>query len=135
MAQIEIVYKGGLRSTATHEPSKATLSTDSPKEEDGFGENFSPTDLIAAALGSCILGVMGIFAKRHQISLEGAKATVKKLMSENPQRITRLEVVVQMPPGIAQKYRAALERVSHSCPVSKSLAPGIEQPVVFLYPD
>jgi putative redox protein len=134
MVQIDIVYEGNLRTRATHEPSQKTLSTDAPRDNEGLGETFSPTDLMATALGSCILTTIAIYARRHQIKFEGATASVEKHMVSDPvRRIGRLPVVITMPAGIDPKYRAALERAGHTCPVHKSLHPEIEAPISYVY--
>jgi putative redox protein len=136
MVQIDIVYEGKLRTKATHEPSKQTLSTDAPRDNEGLGETFSPTDLMATALGSCILTTIGIYAKRHQIPFEGATARVEKHMTTDPvRRIGKLIVSIEMPAGVDPKYRLALERAGHACPVHKSLHPDVQAPISFHYPD
>jgi putative redox protein len=136
MVQVEIVYEGNLRTKATHGPSNQTLSTDAPRDNEGLGETFSPTDLMATALGSCILTTIAIYARRHQIKFEGATANVEKHMVSDPvRRIGRLPVVIHMPAGIDPKYYAALERAGHTCPVHKSLHPEIEAPISFVYPE
>jgi putative redox protein len=136
MVKIEVTYEGKLHTTATHEPSGSKLSTDAPKDNEGLGETFSPTDLVATALGACMLSVMGIYARRHGIALEGARATVEKHMVADPvRRIGRLEVVIEMPAGLAPETRTVLERTAHTCPVHKSLHPDVQVPVRFHYPD
>src|SRR5436189_2719054 len=107
--EIDIVYEGQLRCRATHGPSKTQLATDAPVDNHGKGESFSPTDLVATALGVCMATVMGIFADRHEIDLRGTKVTVLKEMTQVPvRRIARLTVdlVVPLPP--THPHRAAL---------------------------
>jgi putative redox protein len=136
MVQIEVLYEGDLHATARHTPSGATLTTDAPRDNEGRGESFSPTDLLATALGTCMLTIMGIAARRPGIRLEGARARVTKIMATEPaRRIGRLEVVFDMPPGLSAEDRRRLEAAAHTCPVHKSLHPEIEIPVTFRYPD
>lgn len=132
MVLITIAYQGGLRCEATHGPSQSRLFTDAPLDNQGKGEAFSPTDLVATALGTCILTTMGIVAQRHGWSLEGATASVVKEMVADPvRRIGRLRVVLQLPTPLEAKSREALERAAHTCPVQKSLAEIVDVPVEF----
>lgn len=136
MVKIGIVYEGGLRSVLTHGPSGDVIKTDAPKDNHGKGEAFSPTDLVAAALGSCMLTVMGIAADKHGIDLKGSKLEVSKEMVADPiRRIGTIGVVLRMAPGIPADKRAMLEHAAHTCPVHKSLNPNIQTPVQFIYPD
>ena len=132
MVQINIAYQGQLRCEATHGPSDTKLSTDAPKDNHGKGESFSPTDLVATALGACMLTIMGIVAQRHNISLDGATATVGKEMAASPaRRIGRLSVDIHVPGKLDGEQRKLLENAAHTCPVHKSLHPDIEIPVTF----
>jgi putative redox protein len=136
LVQIDITYNGKLHTTAVHTPSQSTLATDAPKDNEGLGETFSPTDLVATGLGSCILTTIAIYAKRHNIAFDGATASVEKHMVSDPvRRIGKLLVSIKMPAGVEQKYRAALERAGHTCPVHKSLHPDVEAPIVYEWPD
>jgi len=132
MVQITIAYQGGLRCEATHAPSKSRLLTDAPLDNQGKGEAFSPTDLVATALGTCMLTTMGIVAARHGWSMEGATAIVVKEMVADPiRRIGRLRVQIELPTPLEPKAREALERAAHTCPVHKSLAENVDIPVEF----
>jgi putative redox protein len=132
VVEVRVRYEGGLRCQATHGPSGATLSTDAPVDNHGKGEAFSPTDLVATALGTCILTVMGIAAERHGWSIEGAQATVEKRMVADPaRRIAALEVVVRMPSSPDQKARTILERIARACPVHHTLSEHTKAPVRF----
>lgn len=127
MVQIQIDYEGELHCKATHGPSGSEIATDAPVDNNGRGEAFSPTDLVATALGSCMATVMGIAAQRKEIPLEGMKVTVRKHMStETPRRIARLELdlVVPLPPDHPE--RAFLEATGRGCPVHHSIHPEIE---------
>jgi putative redox protein len=134
MVRIEITYEGALRSTATHTPSSTQLITDAPVDNHGKGESFSPTDLVATALGTCMLTVMGIYAQRHEIDLTGASVVVEKEMASAPvRRIARLGVEIHMPLAGNHPQREVLERVALTCPVHQSLHPDVEKPVRFVW--
>lgn len=136
MVKMHMLYEGGLRCRLTHGPSGDQIATDAPVDNMGKGEAFSPTDLAAAALGSCILTVMGIAAQRHQINLDGATADVEKEMIAQPvRRIGKISVKIKMPKGISPADRQLLEHTGRHCPVHKSLHPDIEIPIVFEYSD
>ena len=126
MATISIQYQGDLHCSAVHEPSGTTIQTDAPKDNQGRGAAFSPTDLVATALGSCMMTIMGIYARRLDIDLTGAGCEVTKHMSTSPRRIGKLEVVFRMPRGIEQDVRTKLEKGALTCPVHHSLHPDIE---------
>ena len=130
--QIEMTYDGQLRTTAKHGPSGNTLITDAPVDNHGRGESFSPTDLVATALGTCMATVMGILAERHAIDLRGMRVTVKKEMVQTPvRRIGRLTTEIHVPLPADHPQREMLERAVHSCPVHASLHPDVEKPVTF----
>lgn len=134
MVQIDILYEGSLHCSLKHAPSGALISTDAPKDNHGKGEAFSPTDLVAGALGACMMTVMGIVAQRHQLNLEGAKVRVTKEMIQEPvRRIGKLSVIFEMPAEIPVEKRKLLETAAHSCPVHKSLHPDLQIPVTFHY--
>jgi putative redox protein len=136
MVPFTIAYQGDLRCELTHGPSGATVITDAPVDNHGKGQSFSPTDLVAAGLGVCMVTVMGIAARRDGVRLEGARARVEKHMTTAlPRRIAKVVVRFEMPAGIARERRAALEQAAHTCPVSLSLHPEIVQDVSFAYPD
>jgi len=132
MTEIEVAYEGKLHTHARHGPSGAELVTDAPKDNAGRGEAFSPTDLVAAALGSCMLTVMGILAGRKDWPLEGARVRIEKHMVADPvRRIGRLVVEFSMPTELPEAARGPLERAAHTCPVHGSLHPDIEFDVRF----
>jgi len=134
MVQIDITYEGDLHTEAVHGPSGNRLATDAPKDNEGRGESFSPTDLVATALGSCMVTIMGIVARRREIPLEGARVrVVKHMVTEPVRRIGKLEVVFDLPAGLGGDDRKALERAAVTCPVHKSVHPDIEIPVTFNY--
>jgi putative redox protein len=140
VVDIFLEYEGDLHCTATHGPSSAVLTTDAPLDNHGRGASFSPTDLVATGLGSCMATVMGILAQKRGQALEGMRIHVKKQMTANlPRRIARLSVEVKMPraasANIDDQGRAALEREAHQCPVRLSLLDAIDVPVVFDWPN
>ena len=122
MVDIEISYEGELRCRAVHEPSAFELVTDAPVDNCGRGQSFSPTDLVATALGTCVLTMMGIVAHRHDWDITGVRGAVRKHMVADPQR--RIERLVVKVTGGAQLYadaRKVLERAALTCPVNESL--------------
>lgn len=134
MVKSTTVYKGGLHCELEHEPSHSMIETDAPKDNMGKGERFSPTDLVGAALGSCILTTMGIVASRDGVQMEGARAIVEKEMVAQPtRRIGSLKVHVTMPASIPADYRKKLEHAAQHCPVHKSLHPDVNAPIEFAY--
>ena len=127
MVEIKIDYQGDLHCSALHVPSGTTLETDAPVDNNGRGESFSPTDLVATGLGVCMATVMGIVAKRKEIPLEGLKVAVRKHMStDTPRRISKLEVDLDMPLPGDHPERRLLESTGNGCPVHHSLHPDIE---------
>ena len=132
MVRIDVEYQGNLRCRSRHAPSGNTLITDAPVDNQGKGEAFSPTDLVATALATCVLTTMGIVAERHGWDLAGAHASVEKVMVNNPhRRIGRLELVVHMPAALDERARKTLENTAHTCPVHRSLLPEVELPMRF----
>ena len=127
MATAKITYTGDLSTEAIHVKSGAKIITDAPVDNNGLGRSFSPTDLVATALGSCILTIMGIKARGKNIDMVGATVDVQKTMGSGPRHIETLEVAITMPAnGYSEKERKVLEGSAHHCPVANSLADGIE---------
>ena len=119
---LDVVYEGDLECTLTHGPSGDRMKTDAPVDNRGRGLHFSPTDLVGAALGSCILTVMGIAARDRGWEMKGATAKVVKEMGLEPRRhVAKLTVDITMPAALDDKARAILERAAHTCPVHASL--------------
>lgn len=134
MISIQMEYQGDLHCVAVHGPSGTVLNTDAPKDNQGRGESFSPTDLVATALGTCILTTMGILARTLGIDITGATATVdKEMTSAPPRRIERLTVKIHMPHAVSEENQLKLERAAHTCPVEKSLHPDVELPISFVW--
>ena len=134
MVRIDVAYQGGLRCQAVHGPSGQKLITDAPADNHGKGESFSPTDLVATALGTCIATIMGIVAEREKIDLTGLRITVQKEMSaEPPRRIAKLVTRIEMPKGLTEQQRIKLEKTAHTCPVHQTLQGKVDMPVEFVY--
>jgi len=132
MVEIHVEYQGGLRCESRHGPSSRTLVSDAPIDNCGKGESFSPTDLVATALASCMLTIMGIVADRRGLRLEGAAIDITKSMIADPiRRIGKLDVRVSVPGEVDAAARAALEKAAFTCPVFMSLSDKIEIPVEF----
>ena len=122
MTTITSRYDGGLRCHSSHGPSASVLETDAPTDNQGKGERFSPTDLVATALSTCTLTILGIVAERHGWPLQGASARIEKTMTaEAPRRIALLEVWISLSAGLSEQQRAVLQRAGESCPVKLSL--------------
>lgn len=134
MVSIQIEYQGDLHCNAVHGPSQAQLNTDAPTDNQGRGESFSPTDLVATALGTCMLTIMGIQARTLGVNIDGATATVEKEMSSTvPRRIHSLTVKIHVPHALSAEDRQKLERAAQACPVHKSLHPDIHMPIEFVW--
>jgi putative redox protein len=131
MVRITGEYTGGLHCDLKHEPSGDTLNTDAPKDNQGKGEAFSPTDLVATALGSCIATTMAIAVEKHGVDLKGLRFAVTKEMSnEGPRRIVRLATELWLPiPESHPQAKLLAEIAEKNCPVHRSLDPNIERPV------
>ena len=134
MVEINVRYEGQLHCVAVHGPSGSKLPTDAPKDNMGKGEAFSPTDLVATALATCVLTTMGIVAQRHGIDMTGATARVTKEMVSTPhRRIGRLPCTVHMPKKLDDEQRQRLENAAHGCPVHRSLHPEVDAPISFVW--
>ena len=132
MIEINATYEGQLRTSAKHGPSGSLVETDAPADNHGRGERFSPTDLLATSLGTCMMTIMGIFAERNEIDLTGTRVKVLKEMTpEPPRRVAKLTVEMTLPlPGDHPKA-GAIEKAAMTCPDFLSLHPDIEKPVTF----
>jgi uncharacterized OsmC-like protein len=132
----EITYTGNLHTQAKHIQSGIIIATDAPKDNQGEGAAFSPTDLLATSLATCILTTMAIIAKRDGVSrnIDGTKAEVIKVMESNPRRVGEVHVKIIFPKQYEEKERKILENAAHTCPVSKSLHPDLKQVIEFIYP-
>jgi uncharacterized OsmC-like protein len=135
MVTSKIEYLGELRTEAIHLQSNSLIHTDAPKDNHGKGEAFSPTDLIATALGSCMISVMGIVALKEGITtIEGTVAEVTKVMYAEPRRIGEIHIKITFPKkNYSDKEKLMYERASHTCPVAKSLHPDLKQIIEFVW--
>jgi putative redox protein len=136
MPTIKTEYLGHLRTQATHLQSGTQILTDAPTDNQGKGEAFSPTDLVAGALGSCMMTIMGIVARRDAIDLKGSEMEITKVMSADaPRRIARVEIRMKMLSDrlLSEAEQTKLERAAYTCPVALSLHPDIEQAVEFFW--
>ena len=132
MTLITCHYRGGLRCEAEHGPSGHRISTDAPTDNQGRGESFSPTDLVATALATCILTVMGIAAERRGWNLEGTEARVEKTMTrEGVRRIAQLTVWVRLPDHLDGAARDQLQRFAEGCPVKRSLEGSVAMEIIW----
>lgn len=130
----EVLYKGELRAEMTHLKSGEMVITDAPTDNHGKGEAFSPTDLVATALASCMLTTMGIKANQMGVDMDGTQAQVLKIMAAEPRRISEVQVQVTFPAkNYSDKDRNVLEQTALHCPVAKSLHPDLVQNVNFIW--
>lgn len=131
---IEGVYEGDLRVRAVHGPSGTSVTTDAPKDNEGKERSFSPTDLVATALGTCILTILGIHARRRGVDIAGARFRTTKEMAAAPlRRIARLVTTITLPAAVGAEHRQALEAAARTCPVTASLHADVEERVEFRY--
>ncbi len=127
-------YQGNLRCQNTHVQSNATLITDAPTDNQGKGESFSPTDLVATALGTCMMTIMGIYANNNGINLDGMRMEITKTMHSLPRRIGKIDIVITMPHiELTPLQKAELEDIPCTCPVCMSLNPEIEKNISFVW--
>ena len=131
----QIIYLGELRTSATHIQSGSAIETDAPIDNQGKGARFSPTDLVATALASCMLTIMGIAANTHHITITGTTCDVKKTMETSPRRIGKIKVVIQFPKTktFSDKEKQILEKAALTCPVMESLHPDCIKDIQFLW--
>jgi uncharacterized OsmC-like protein len=128
-----VIYDGNLRTVATHMQSGSVIETDAPLDNQGKAERFSPSDLVATALGSCMLTIMGIKARDMNIDLVETKIEIEKIMKPEPRRIGGINLTFSFPDKLqlTDKERTILERAAHTCPVINSIHPDIEVKVLF----
>ena len=130
----KVIYNGGLRTEAYHIQSGISILTDAPVDNQGKGEAFSPTDLVATALASCMLTIMGIVAERNDIELRGTTAEVEKIMGSAPRKIDQINVNLLFVKTFDKKSKHKLESAALTCPVSNSLNPSLKKSINFIYP-
>jgi putative redox protein len=129
----EILYNGQLRTSATHLYSGSIIETDAPLDNNGLAQRFSPTDLVATALGSCMLSIMGIASNTHNIDMVGTKVSIEKIMASDPRRIGEIVVHINFPKdkNYSEKEQKILEKSAMNCPVIKSLSSDLVKTVYF----
>ncbi|MEK6155142.1 OsmC family protein [Flavobacteriaceae bacterium 3-367] len=127
----KVTYLGALRTQCVHIRSGNEFITDAPLDNQGLGEAFSPTDTVATALASCMLTVMGIKARDHEVDLRDTTAEVTKHMASDPRRISKIEVALYLPGGVSDKHRKILEHTANTCPVFQSINPSITLQIDF----
>ena len=131
MATSNITYVGDLRTVCIHLQSGTQILTDAPTDNHGKGEAFSPTDLVATALGSCMVSIMGIKSKDLNVDLKDSTVSITKIMQAEPRKIAKIEVILNMAIETSEKNKTILERAAMTCPVLLSLHPDIEKDVIF----
>ena len=131
MVKIDVTYDGNLRCTATHGPSGKQLITDAPVDNMGKGESFSPTDLLATSMLTCIMTIVAIRADSKKIDISGMTGSVEKTMASSPRRVAKLEVVVNLPSGLDMEDKAWLITEGCNCPVCVSVSESMEVDVTF----
>ena len=130
----KVTYKGSLRTEAIHVQSGNTIITDAPIDNYGKGEAFSPTDLVATALASCMLTIMGIVANRNHLKINGTTAEIEKIMGANPRRINEIKINIRFNENFDKKTKRKLENAALTCPVSNSLSEKLNESIKFIYP-
>ena len=133
MSTSKIIYKNNLRTEAQHIASGQKIITDAPLDNNGKGEAFSPTDLVATALASCMITIMAIAAEKNGINISETSASVKKIMGTNPRTISDVVIDIKMSKDLALKDRRRLEKAALACPVHKSLHPDMNKEITFSY--
>ena len=133
MSTSKIIYKNNLRTEAQHIASGQKIITDAPLDNNGKGQAFSPTDLVATALASCMITIMAIAAEKNGINISETSASVKKIMGTNPRTISDIVIEIKMSKDLALKDRKRLEKAALACPVHKSLHPGMNKEITFSY--
>jgi putative redox protein len=130
----ELVYQGELRTEATHIYSGTSIFTDAPLDNQGKAQSFSPTDLVAVALASCIITTIAILMKAENLALEGSRLSVQKIMASDPRRIAEIRIELEVADGkVTDQQKEKLARIAHECPVARSLHPDLKQTVSIRY--
>ena len=127
-------YSGELRTHSVHTQSGETYITDAPTDNEGKGEAFSPTDIVATSLANCMMTIMGIVSKRKGLIIEGTEAKIDKFMGTDPRRITEIKIDFYFPVNFSEDERKLLEKSALNCPVAKSLSSDLKQNIEFHYP-
>lgn len=132
----KVIYKGGLRTEATHMRSGTVIETDAPVDNQGKGERFSPTDLVSVALATCIVTTIGIASDTRDIDITGTECEVEKIMDSNPRKIGEIRIKLTFPKDkqYTDREKMLLENVANTCPVARSLHPDLKQTLTFVWP-
>ncbi|MBS1779267.1 MAG: OsmC family protein [Bacteroidetes bacterium] len=132
----KVIYKGGLRTEATHLRSGTVIETDAPVDNQGKGERFSPTDLVSVALATCIVTTIGIASDTRDIDITGTECEVEKIMDSNPRKIGEIRIKLTFPKDkqYTDREKMLLENVANTCPVARSLHPDLKQTLTFVWP-
>ncbi len=132
----KVIYKGGLRTEATHLRSGTVIETDAPVDNQGKGERFSPTDLVSVALATCIVTTIGIASDTRDIDITGTECEVEKIMESNPRKIGEIKIKLTFPKDkqYTDREKMLLENVANTCPVARSLHPDLKQTLTFVWP-
>lgn len=133
MATVKTTYIGGLRTEAEHLQSGSKIITDAPTDNNGKGEAFSPTDLLATALGSCMLTIMGISSRTHGFDIDGTTVNTTKVMGTSPRRVVEIIVEINFPHDYEDKHKRIIEAAAKECPAANSLHPDLKQTIIFNY--
>ncbi|MAE75278.1 MAG: osmotically inducible protein OsmC [Planctomycetes bacterium] len=134
MVEIHLEYRGDLHTEAVHGPSSTRLETDAPKDNQGRGDSYSPTDLLATALGTCMVTIMAMAARERGIELAGTRVRVEKHMVKDPRRrVGRLDVDFDVVPGVPGEHRAVLEEAARTCPVAETISERTQVQARFSY--
>lgn len=133
MVNISSKYTGKKHCKAQHDPSGSTLETDAPKDNQGLGETFSPTDLVATALGTCIMTTVAIFAEKENVLIESAESYTEKVMTPPPRSIASLKTVVKFSKSIPEEFKQKIPAIAENCPVKRSLHPDVQAPIEILF--
>ncbi len=136
MATALITYTGDLRTNAIHVQSGSKIETDAPTDNKGKGERFSPTDLVAVALATCIVTTLGIAASIHGFNIDGAECEVTKVMTSSPRKIGEIVIAISFPQSLpfTDKQKTKIEHIAHTCPVYESLHPDCIKTISFVWP-
>ncbi len=132
----KVVYTGDLRTVATHLRSGSTIETDAPVDNHGKGDRFSPTDLVATALASCMVTTMGIACQAHNINIDGVTCEVEKIMVTNPRKIGEIKINMTFPDSkpFTDKEKTILEKAAQNCPIVESLHPDCKKTLTINWP-
>lgn len=133
MATLKTIYKGNLRTEITHLQSGSVITTDAPIDNNGKGESISPTDMLAAALGSCMLTIMGMSANNHGFDIDGTELEITKVMGTEPRRIVEIGITFHFPHDYEPRVKRFIENAVKSCPAEHSLHPDIKRVITYNY--